>query len=72
MHSISWSGQTNKSENFWTNKNSHFGPKHDVFGPKFGLSLSLTTYIEVEGHMIAQNDALGKKISRFGAKFGFC
>ena len=45
-------------ENFWTTKNSHFGPKHDVFGPKFGFLLSLSTYIEVWGHMIAQNDAL--------------
>ncbi len=48
----------NTFENFWTIKNSHFGPKHDVFGPKFGFLLSLTIYIEEYGHMIAQNDAL--------------
>ena len=28
------------------------------FGPKFGFLLSLTIYIEVLGHMIAQNKAL--------------
>ena len=45
-------------ENFWTTKNIHFGTKHDVFGPKFGFLPTLTTYIEVWGHMIAQNDPL--------------
>ena len=45
-------------ENFYTNKNSHFGPKHDVFGPKVGFLLNLTTYIELWGHVIAQNEAL--------------
>ena len=50
-------GQTT-FENFWTTKNIHFGTKHDVFGPKFGFLPTLTTYIEVWGHMIAQNDPL--------------
>ena len=45
-------------ENFWTTKNIRFGTKHDVFGPKFGFLLTLTTYIDVWGHMIAQNVAL--------------
>ena len=45
-------------ENFWTNKNSHFGPKHDDFGPKFGFLLTRTKYIEPWWHMIAQNDPL--------------
>ena len=56
-HSMRRNGQTT-FENFWTTKNIHFGTKHDVFGPKFGFLLTLTTYIEVWGHMIAQNDAL--------------
>ena len=29
-----------------------------IFGPKFGFLLTLTTYIEVWGHMITQNEAL--------------
>ena len=38
---------------FLDQKNSHFGPKHAVFGLKLAFLVSLTIYIEVEGHMIA-------------------
>ena len=50
--------QPNNREKILDKKNSHFGPKHDVFGLKLAFLLSLTIYIKVDGHMIAQIEAL--------------
>ena len=47
-------GQTT-FENISTNQNSHFGPKHDVFGLKFWIFAHSD---QVYGHILAQNDAL--------------
>ena len=52
--------QNTRGPRLRTTKNSHFGPKHNYFGPKFGFLLTLTTYLEVWGHVIAQNAALDK------------
>ena len=62
----------NYRKKIWTKKIAILG-QNMMFWPKFSILVTLTIYIEVEGHMIAQIEALDKtkKLGHFFRFFTF-